>query len=762
MKPNKFQIIIFLWVIPAILFAQEEIPVGTWRTHFSYFNASIVESGDHKIMCAAENGLFFVDLKDNSINILSRIQGMSDAGVSAIKYDTKTNNWIIGYSNGNIDFVQNNRIQNLPAIKNSPTIDEKEIRQISIYADMAYLSTPFGVVVIDMRTRSIRESYRQIGIDGDEIDAYDLEIYRDSLFVATASGIFTAPLNASINLQDYNNWNRFTSDTGLPAEQFVQVEAFDDKLFAASSQGLIYTYDGTWKSEIPSMGDEVFAMQSKEGQFLLTTNTGLYQWQDDGFVKSEVSLNSPQMATINNGQLWVADGVKGLLQISDKNTVRRTPQGPLSDQISGFFTQYGRIFTMFGKIDDEGLPGNNIDGWSLHELGTWTNFSSHTFADREIPPFTGVRAMTFDPISGSYYVASINSGIMVIDRDGNYSFVNDNSLGSTLLRSQQYGDSVIISDMASALNGAVIVANYGVNRPLHFWNGADEWFADVFTGTANNYPSQILTLPSGDIWMALHPIGGGGITVSNPTTGSRRLLNTTRGNGGLPGTNVTSMAYDLTGYVWVGTDRGIAFYDVPTQILRTSNEGTFFEMNSIIPIFDSGLLLREEFITSVAVDPGNQKWIGTRNGLWLFDANVQKMVYHFTTENSPLPSNIIQDIAIDERNGEVFISTDKGLISFRGKATRPEHTHNNVKIFPNPINPSKDPEVSISGLVNNAFIKITDVNGNLVWESRSLGGTATWTIADFQGRKASSGIYLVFSSDDLGTETYIGKIAVIN
>jgi hypothetical protein len=180
-----------------------------------------------------------------------------------------------------------------------------------------------------------------------------------------------------------------------------------------------------------------------------------------------------------------------------------------------------------------------------------------------------------------------------------------------------------------------------------------------------------------------------------------------------------------------------------------------------VPVFDSGLLLREEQITALTVDPGNQKWVGTLNGVWLFDGNVQNLVHHFTRNNSPLPSDIIKSIAIEERSGEVFISTLQGLVSFRGNSTRPEHTHNNIRIFPNPVDPNFVGEVSISGLVNNAIVKITDTNGNIVFETRSLGGSATWAVSDFQGRRATAGVYLIYSSEPSGTDTYVGKIAII-
>ncbi|MCC5932147.1 MAG: hypothetical protein JJU28_23070 [Cyclobacteriaceae bacterium] len=746
----------------SVVVAQQEIPVGTWRTHYSYLNAQVVKHADELVLCAAENGLFLIDLEDNSRVLLNKTQGLSDQGASAIAHDASSQTWIIGYRNGNIDFVQNNRITNLPVILNASIEGDKTIRHIYINGQLAYLSTPFGVVVVDLRTRVVRANYRNIGPQGSALSAFGTAIFRDSLYIAGNQGLLVAPLQQNLNLQDFDSWSVVSSSAGLPTTQMRHVVVWQNTLWAGTGQGLIYRYADTWQFSQNQTGSPIRSVDISVDRMLITTDRGIFEWLSDGNFK-ELSLGAPEPSNTiyHRNAYWVADRQKGLLRFRNNASDMLSPRGPVTDQIGKFFPQYGRIYALPGGITDEGMIDSKTPGWSVFELGLWQNFGPFPESDIPISPFNGLSGLAYDELTGTYFVSSINSGIMSIDRNGQATFINDRTPGSTLTRSAQFGDSIIISDLHMAISGKLLIANYGVNRSLHIWDGSGGWTSHSFAGNAARFPREILSMPNGDIWIRLDPQAGGGVIVYNPNTGISRTLGTARGNGGLPSQLVSSMAYDKKGLMWIGTDRGLVYFSEPLNVLRTNGSGSFSEVNAIVPIFDSGLLLREEQITALTVDPGNQKWVGTRNGVWLFDGLVQNLVQHFTRLNSPLPSDLIRKIVVEERSGEVFISTVQGVVSFRGNSTRPEHTHNNIRIFPNPVDPNFIGEVSISGLVNNAIVKITDTNGNIVYETRSLGGTATWAVSDFQGRRATTGVYLIYSSEPTGTDTYVGKIAII-
>ena len=245
------------------------------------------------------------------------------------------------------------------------------------------------------------------------------------------------------------------------------------------------------------------------------------------------------------------------------------------------------------------------------------------------------------------------------------------------------------------------------------------------------------------------------ILVFNDETGEERYLGNTTGEGGLPGTKATTIISDKDGLIWAGTDQGVAFFPDPFSVFSGN-------VDAVRPIFDRRPLLRDQLITAIAVDGGNRKWIGTPNGLWLFDEAGETLVHNFTTENSPLPSNYIKDIAIDANSGEVFIATTQGMVSYRGTATKGGTENQAVKIFPNPVSMSFNGEVGISGLVDDAIVKITTVTGTLVREVKAAGGMATWNVTDYRNERVATGVYLVFSASSNGSETFVGKIAVVN
>ncbi len=170
----------------------------------------------------------------------------------------------------------------------------------------------------------------------------------------------------------------------------------------------------------------------------------------------------------------------------------------------------------------------------------------------------------------------------------------------------------------------------------------------------------------------------------------------------------------------------------------------------------------EQFITDIAVDGANNKWIGTADsGLFLVSPNGQETKYHFTINNSPLPSNVINDIGINSATGEVFIATAKGLVSFKGTATAPNDDVSHAYVYPNPVRPEYQGTVKIAGLLDKANIKITDIEGNLVYETISEGGTIEWDTTAFGKYKVASGVYMIFISAQDGVETKVKKVMII-
>lgn len=299
------------------------------------------------------------------------------------------------------------------------------------------------------------------------------------------------------------------------------------------------------------------------------------------------------------------------------------------------------------------------------------------------------------------------------------------------------------------------------------------WIADYkngllsnVEGTFKNYsPSSLDTLYQnrrdsivvdldGNRWIRQR--GFGGILVISPKN-QRQLIVSGIGVGNLPSDNVKSLALDRDGQMWVGTDKGVVVFDNPSAVFSGKN------FDAYTPVFERRRLLGNETVATIAIDGGNRKWMGTKNGIFLFSPDGAELVNNFNEKNSPLPSNEISCITTEPHTGEVYIRTPKGMISYRGTATEAglKQDEEAVKVFPNPVRPDFEGQIGIEGLVENAFVKITDMAGNLVYETRANGGTAVWSGKTLAGGRVETGIYLIFSANKKGEETLVSRLAVV-
>ncbi|MFY8033298.1 MAG: two-component regulator propeller domain-containing protein, partial [Flexibacteraceae bacterium] len=381
--------------------------------------------------------------------------------------------------------------------------------------------------------------------------------------------------------------------------------------------------------------------------------------------------------------------------------------------------------------------------------------------------------LTTNAAGNKLYASLWGMGLLIADIDKNgkttkYEVWDKNfPLNSTLnsLTSDSVGYTRITST-AIDLRNQLFIGNFtlGTSQPgLHRYNFSDRSFTEIQSpdNSADSYecPIDILVADNNDKWVRIAPnrTSPASIWVVSDQ-GIQRSLNTATNNGGLPSETVNDMAKDIDGSIWVGTNIGVAVFYSPSSATRSANQ----PINAITPIFEGRPLLEEEQITAVAIDGGGRKWFGTkRNGVYLYDKDISRSILFFNTDNSPLPSNNIIDIAINKLTGEVFISTENGIVSFRYNATDPTADGNEIVVYPNPVRPEFNGLLGIRGLPANSQVKITDIAGRKVFEGNSNGGGFSWNLKDYNNRRAKTGIYLVYASDDEGTETLVGKFAVV-
>ncbi len=740
----------FLLIFAAVFVQRtygQDIPIGSWRIHASYVSAHTVAVAQKNVY--AGGSLFAYDTEYEQATPLSRLDGFSGINISKLAFDIETQTLVVTYVNGAIDLLKGNSLVSLQFIAQSTGITaSKKASHILIYNKLAYLAYDFGVVVIDLVKQQIRESYLNLGSGGTELAIYGTAINQNQIYLATAAGILTAPL-AGVNLQDYANWQPVTGE--LPGGAVMQIAAWDTKIYAAFATHEVYEFSGNqWVRNATLPNESALFLTASQGRLLAGYPGKIVslESQKPPQLISHPFIQSPQEAEYDaSGHLWIADAVTGLLGNASGVFKVYAPNGPVSNRFQRLARKQTDIVALPGGYTGTFAPALNPTGFSVFTTTGWQNSTTgNTETSLQLPPVTDLLAAAYNAVNQELYVASFGDGILIKKLQSNWQRLTETNAPPQTARITG-----LVADTTGTL-WAAIYATDAAEPSLYARSKDGQWRSFVFTPFAANQPTHLLIDDYGYCWMSL---ASGGLWVFDPATNRGRLLSTAVGQGGIPNNLVYSIAKDALGQLWIGTGRGAAYFYNPYNVFENQ------PFDAIAPIFDGRPVLRDEVVTTIRIDGGNRKWFGTHNGAWLFNADITEQVAHFTTQHTPLLSDAILDVEIQPSTGEVFFSTEAGLISYRGTATESKPQHNQVKVFPNPVRPEFDGTVGISGLATNCIVKVTDVSGRLVYQTRSNGGTATWKVQDYKGRRVASGVYLIFASSDDGSEKQVAKIAVL-
>ncbi len=763
---RNLHLVIFILSLlpPPGAFAQLQ-PVGQWREHLSYNQATRVVTTNTGIFCATPWSLFSVDITDNSIDRFSTLNGLHETGVQTIAWDGQLNKLVVAYTNSDIDILDGNTINNISAILQKDIAGDKTVYNIFCSGGNAYLSDGLGIIVLDETKYEVKDTW-VIGSTGNNVKVSGFTTDGLFFYAATTEGLKKAPVSG-VNLSDYRNWQNLAGANGLSAGscqdvvnlQGAVVAQQSDSLFVLSGSQWNLLYTSAWtiiNTTVSANRLLVSQQQGSKARVLVINGSGVVE---QTIVQDNVLL-APRQAVLLQNQVWAADALSGLLRFEGASIDRYQPNSPLSIALGEMTVRNGVVWVASGAVTDSWT--NTLTKNGLYRFGAeqWTNYNAAS-----LPAFDSlydIITVAIDPSDTSAWAGSFGGGLLHLQSGNRLQVFKQNS---PLPPSSTDPAKYYIAGLAFDNDNNLWVTSYGSSRPLSVKKTDGSWrsFAAPYV-IPNNAFSQVVIDDYNQKWIVC-PGGNGllcfnhGQTVDNPADDKWRLYQTGVGSGNLPSANVLCIARDKNSFIWVGTDKGIGVIQCAQQVFDAGG------CDAVLPIVQqdnfAGYLFSAEQVQCIAVDGADRKWVGTKNGVWLLGADGQKIIYRFTSANSPLLNNDVRKITIDGASGEVFFATLSGICSFRSTATEGGATNSNVLVFPNPVPPGYNGAIAIRGLVDNAVVKITELNGRLVYETRALGGQATWNGKDYNGRTAATGVYLVLVSDDSRQEKIATKIVFI-
>jgi hypothetical protein len=764
--------IVCIFLFPLLINAQElNIPVGAWRDHLPLNIGIAITQTPEKVYTATDRGLIVLQKEDNSFEALTKAKGLSDLSLSAIGYHEGTSTVVVGYRNGNIDFIRGNEIVNMADIKRTPLVaGPKQIYSIKFRGDDAYLCTSFGLVVLDMQRREIKAT---IYPTQSLAEVYDVEFAGDTIAVGTQLGSYFADINNPA-LVYFGAWQAFP---GFGQGRIIKgICYFDGSWYMNKivpyelNRDTVFRLQPGLPPEVVFSGRNYLNIRKNNGVFFVVQNTELHYRTASEPEFSSILLYDyyvpvyPIDAIADQSdpkKFWIADRAQGLAAFFSENSKPWfTPEGPYSKNTFRMTHSGGQLWVATGAYDFGYNPIYITDGLLNRDGAFWRSFRYPLGTDF-IRDFTSV---AIDPNDSKHVFATTWGYGMIELQDGaivqRYDTANSGMDAISPLTAE-----IRASSLAFDKDGKLWTLSTSAVHPIGMRKPDGTWRTYAFGPSIDDQSTgDLMVDSSGNKWFMLAEKGLVVFSTDDEDNlVSYKLLNDQVGRGALNSVRVYSMAQDLDGQVWVGTDKGVCVFYSPDAILQEGADNWDAQKITISQGGFNQYLLNSEEVTAIVVDGANRKWFGTRKaGLFLVSPDGTEQLQHYTFDNSSLLSNSINTMCMDQETGELYIGTDQGICSFRTDATLGGKTFGKVYAFPNPVRPEYNGPVTISGLVANAEVRITDVEGNVVFSDRANGGTITWNGRLYSGERAATGVYLIFASNDDGSQTKVAKLLFVN
>jgi len=753
--------------------------IGTWKMYLPYGQSLAACDAGDKVYSAAAQSIFSYEKSTGIIQTYDKSSGLTDIGIQCINYDPNTKFLAIAYIDGNLDFLYNGTtVYNIPDIKNQSTSGSIAIYSISFLNGNAYVSSDLGISVVNLSQMQINSTY-VIGSTGGQISVYSTSFDAINIYAATAEGVKYAPLNAA-NLQDFNSWTAFGPAQNLPARKANLVQAFNNKVYAVLPTGndkdTLYQYNGTsWSVAFALSRDTITSLSAYNGNLYFTawdTLNGALGYLAKIDTTGYISYIQPQGHFrptgwfVSNGVSWEPDFYNGLFKNTNGSVEDIVPNGPFTSNAFALNSKNGVLDVAPGSVNDSWVNQNNHDGFFIYKNGTWQN--TNQYNNGTLNGYDDIVCTASVPVNGKTYFGSFWAGLIEQDDNtGNLTLYNQYTANGLLQGVIGDPSRTKVSCLFADSSNNLWIGNAGAPALIKVIKPDGSWHKYAVPGTVSSIfvPKKMAMDQYGQLWIPTFQTNGVlvfnyGANIDDTTNAQFKMLQSGVGYGALPSSNVYCVAVDHTGNVWIGTDAGIGTFYCPGSVFNGGCDATQIKvtLNGYV-----GYLFGMQTVRALAVDAANRIWVGTTEGIWLISNDGQTTYLNFTTANSPLPNNQITDIAIDDATGEVYIATIGGLVSYQGDAVGASCTDcNSALVYPNPVRPDYTGPIAIKGLTDNAYVKITDVSGTMIFQGRANGTQMVWNGNGYDGNRAKSGVYLVFSSSDAGKEKRVAKILITN
>lgn len=773
---KDFFTILFILTFSHPLLSQTDFS-NSWEDFFSYNNVKDFISTDNRIFAIADNAAFIYVIDTGEMEKISSVHGLSGKETTSLYYSPATKRFIIGYQTGLLEIIdENGKITVANDIERLDITGQKQINDITEFNGKLYLSTPFGIVVYDIENLAFGDTF-YIDENSNPVFVNESLVHEGTIYAVSQKGIFTADVNDP-NLIDYNNW---LQPAGELLGDFRSISVLDGKIFTCSAS-LLYELTAIDELRLRGNYDRTIVNLRSSEQFMSLTfqKSALVVDKDLSLIYEARALGSYNFelnsSFARGDQVYLATNSFGILKKSFGDTSYQEihPQGPSSNKVFSIEAANNNLWVVYGGYNLSFDPLEKKFGYS-HYNGSSTEPTQ--WINRAYDPAFPAQDLvhiTIDPSSeNKAYLSSWGSGMLVIDQDEPVVIWDDSNSGlEDLYQAGEPESSIRVNGAAFDNRGNFWVTNAWVPKKLKKlepngnWKGFD--LSSITTEQVALGLTELAIDKTGSVWIGSRRNGA---LVYNESGDRKRALIAESTKGSLPDLNVRTLAVDRNNRIWIGTQKGLVVFTGAESLF----EADIYDAEPVI-IDDNGVpkkLLGDQPVNSIAIDGAGNKWFGTDTGGALgTNPSGNQTLYNFNKDNSPLPSNSVLKIKIDNSMGKVYFATDKGIVAFNSEVAPFGDALEEVYAYPNPVKKEHD-FVTIDGrngthLPKGTNVKILDIAGRLVHETNVdigqeiRGGKVIWDKTNLSGRKVASGVYIVLLTSPDKSETASTKIAVIN